>query len=167
MEPNRTLAVDRLTALLEQDVLTVDEFNGLVARVLATTSAGELEVVLADVPSTTVPPLVIVCSDGIVRETPTTLPEAIEIRIDAGVMKVDLSKGEIQSTITDLDIEAVSGVLKVILPHDAFVEVADHVADGGIFRNKVKAVKHEPWRPRIVLHVRNRGAVVKLTRARR
>jgi hypothetical protein len=167
MEPDRTQAVERLTALLEDDVLTVDEFNDLVARVLATTSSGELELVLAEVPTTETRPLVVYCASGVVKEVPTRLPEAIEIRIDSGVMKLDLSKGEIESDVTDLDIEAVSGVLKVILPHEAFVEIADHVADGGIFRNKVRAVKHEPWRPRIVIHVRNHGAVVKLVRSRR
>ena len=82
-------------------------------------------------------------------------------------MKVDLSQGELESSITDLDIEAVSGVLKVILPRDAVVEVVEHIAEGGVFNNKVKLVKEESWRPRILVHVRNQGAVVKLKRARR
>ena len=122
---------------------------------------------LAAVPGATTLPLVIECRTGIVKEVPAALPETIEIRIESGVMKIDLSKGEIESTITDIDIEAVSGVLKVILPHDAVVEVADHVSEGGVFKNKVRAVKVESWRPRLLVHVRNQGAVVKLTRARR
>jgi hypothetical protein len=167
MEPDRAVAVERLTALLEEDVLTVDEYNDFVARILATTSSGELDLVLAAVPTTMARPLVIVCGSGVVKEVPATLPESIEIRIDTGVMKIDLSKGEIESSVTDIDIEAATGVLKVILPHDAVVEVVEHVSDGGVFANKVKAVKDEPWRPRLLVHVRNQGAVVKLTRARR
>jgi hypothetical protein len=167
MDAERAAAVERLTELLERDVVTVDEFNALVARALAATSAGELELVLDDVPVVAARPLVISCISGVVKETPTTLPEAIEIRCESGVLKVDLSKGEIESDITDLDIEVLTGVVKIILPKEAIVELEEHVAAGGVFSNKVRAVKAEPWRPRILVHVRNEGAVLKLTRARR
>lgn len=150
----RAAEVERLTELLERDVIGIDEFNTLVSRVLAATE-----------PLT--PPLVLHCASGVVKETPTYLPENVEIRCESGVLKVDLSQAELGSAVIDLDIEMDNGVAKVIVPRDAIVEVEDHVASGGVFANKVKAVKAESWRPRIFVHVRNNGGVLKLTRPRR
>jgi hypothetical protein len=159
-------AVEHLTRLLERDRLGVDEYRDLVDRVLATSTSIELASVLGPYAPTS-PSLVIECRDGVVKEVPTRLPEAVEIRCEKGVLKVDLSKAEIESSITDVEIETLTGVVKVIFPRDAIIEIGDHVANGGVFSNRIRAVKAEAWRPRIVVHIRNDGAVLKIKRARR
>lgn len=158
----RQAAVERVTDLFERDLIPLAEYNPLVERILATTSASELEVVLSALPVAA--PLVLLCDGGVVKEVPLELPALTEVRCTSGVMKVDLSRTVFEEMVSDIEIECGGGVMLVIVPRGLDVQVGDRVNDGGVFKNKVRPGGGPQ---RVVVHVRNEGGVIKLRHPRR
>ncbi|HVM53543.1 MAG TPA: hypothetical protein VM262_10130 [Acidimicrobiales bacterium] len=177
MNDHRQAAVDHLSALLERDLLAVDDYRVLVERVLATTSSDELGALLAPLP-TLVPVtrdaagadddrLVLRCDSGVIKEAPMRLAPMTEIVCVSGVMKVDLTQATLDDPDIDLDIDCDTGVLSVLLPREIAVEIAGHRSTGGVFKNALRPAAALPGTPRILVHVRNGGGVIKLRHPRR
>lgn len=161
-DDRRQAAVERVTDLFERDLVSLEEYNPLVERILATTTDAELTLVLSALP---VPAsLVIECESGVVNEAPRDLPESTELRCMSGVMKIDLSQTLFDALVSDIDIECGGGVMLVIVPRGLDVQVGDRVNNGGVFRNKVRP---GDGAQRVVVHVRNEGGVIKLRHPRR
>jgi hypothetical protein len=159
----RADAVERLTSMLERDLLAIEEYQPLVERVLATQTSHELDAVMATVPAVDRgETLVLECRSGVVKEAPGRLPATTEVRCESGVMKIDLTRAEIDAPVADLEIEVTTGVLVVTIPRDMPVEVGDHVHGGGVFKNRLRSVRAEPGEPYLVVHVHNDTGVVKL-----
>ena len=165
MIDRRQAAVDHLSSLLERDLLDVEAYRALVDRILAATTDAEVGNVLARLPST--PPLVLRCDSGVQKEAPLHLPAVTEIICRSGVMKVDLSYAELEHPVVDVEIDCESGVMVVMLPRDVVVELGDHSNSGGVTGNKLRLQRLDPDAPRIVVHVRNGGGVIKLRHPRR
>jgi len=173
IEDARESAVEHLSALLERDVVSVAEFNALVARVLASSSGDEVALVLAEAPAA-VPAvvsaddvLVIENEEGVVKEAPSRLSAAgTELRNGRGVMKIDFRWAEIEGDEVDLDLENGRGVMKIVLPAGASVRVVEQRIAGGVFKNAARRQPPDPGLPTIRLHVTNGGGVLKVSQAR-
>jgi hypothetical protein len=100
------------------------------------------------------------------REVPEHLPSVVEIRCEAGVVKIDLSQATRESDDTDVEIEMVAGVLNVVLPRDVDVRLGDHESQGGVLRNRLRPPLTDGL-PRMHVHVRNEGGIVTLSHRRR
>jgi hypothetical protein len=168
----RQEAVDRLSTLLERDELALDEYRGLVDRVLATTSDAELDVILGMVPAA-LPArvldddaLVIENGSGVAKQTPGRLAVTTELRNDTGVMKIDFRWAQIDGDEIDLEIENNRGVVKVVLPSDVAVELVEHRAGGGVFKNRTHRPMARPGAPLVRLHVVNDTGVIKVIKRR-
>ena len=169
-QDQRQDAVDHLSRLLERDAVTVDEYRTLVDRVLATSTEMELAAVLDTVPARRRDDvLVIECSGGVVKETPHHLPDAIELRCQSGVLKVDLTECGLDGLGDDveLDIDNGTGVLTVIVPRGVPTEIASNRAAGGVFKSTLRPAPEMPGRTRLVVHVQNDTGVIKLRHPRR
>jgi hypothetical protein len=169
----RQEAVDRLSALLERDELALEEYRGLVDRVLATTSDSELDLILATVPAMLPAQildddaLVIENGAGVAKQTPGRLAATTELRNDTGVMKIDFRWAQIDGDEIDLEIENNRGVVKVVLPADVAVELVEHRAGGGVFKNRTHRPMAEQGAPLIRLHVVNDTGVINVIKRRR
>lgn len=163
----RAQAVERLTAMLDADRISVEQFNALVEEVLAAGTPDAIAAVLAvvDAPAPP-PPLEIVCDGDMKREAPAHLPPVVEIRCEAGVVRIDLSAASRESEDTDVEIEMVAGVLNVVVPRDVDVRLGEHDGNGGVLRNRLRPPLAEGL-PRIHMHVRNEGGIVTLSHRRR
>ena len=164
MTDRRQVAVDHLSSLLERDLLAIDDYHALVDRVLAATTDAEVGLVLAKLPAK--PPMVLRCASGVIKEKPLHVPAAIEIVCESGVMKVDLSIATFDEPTVDLDIECDTGVLVVVMPRDVVVEIGEQSGAGGVFTSRLQRAEHRPGAPRLVVHVRNGGGVIKLRHRR-
>ena len=164
MTDPRADVVDRLTELLERDVIDVDVYQRLVERVLGATDNGVLEAVLADLP--VAPALVIHCREGVVKERPDHVPTITALTCDSGVMKIDLSEADFDRDV-DLDVECDSGVMTIVLPRDVRVAIAGREGEGGVLVNRLRAGEAALDSPRVHVYVHNGGGVVTLRHRRR
>jgi len=163
-DDRRQAAVDHVSRLLERDLITVDEYNPLVERILATSTDVELADILDRLPAPIVDDddvLVIECNGGVVKETPHRLPATIEVRCVSGVMKVDLSLADIDGDV-DLEIDNGKGVLQVIVPRGVDTEIVSNRASGGVFKNALRRQPTDAGAPCIRIHVTNDTGVIKL-----
>jgi len=164
-DDDREAAVEHLSRLLQQDLLTIPEFRGLVERVLAASTGEEIAALLAEQPEE--PPLVIECRSEAMRDSPRVLAAFTELRCQSGLLHVDLSDAELDVVDIDLYVECESGVMKVVLPRDVPIEVELVHRAGGIFSNKLEKLPVVADQPRIYVRVHNDNGVVALTHGRR
>jgi hypothetical protein len=166
IDEDREEAVERLSRLLQQDLLTIPVFQTLVGRVLAATTEEEISALLAEQPEE--PPLVITCdSEMLLYESPPFLAAFTELRCESGFLTVDLTDAELDATEIDLYIECDSGVMKVTFPRDVPIEVEVVHRTGGIFSNKLDKAPVVPNEPRIYVRVHNDNGVIALSHGRR
>lgn len=168
---DRTAAVEHLSVLLQCDLVALEDFDPLVQRLLATTTRSELGAILAALPTTVrmTPPerrlndtLVLSARSGVLKLNGRwQLGADTEVHCDSGIVKLDLRNAEFDDTLIELDLDASSGVIDVIVPRGVAVQMIE-VSARGVIKNSIEAASPLPGLPCIRVSARTNSGVIRL-----
>jgi hypothetical protein len=167
-----TTAVEYLGTLLSRDLVELDDFDALVARVLATRTRSDLEVVLAALPAvvTMTPPsrrldhpLSFEARSGPMKLAGRWQVAAqTSVRTESGLVTVDLTDAEFDATVIDLDLEVKSGIIDVIVPRGLAGQLIEQTTGSGFIANALDSTAPLPGLPLLRVHARTGSGIIRL-----
>jgi hypothetical protein len=172
----RTAAVEHLGELLRADLIDLDDFDSATGSVLAATTAGELALVLAALPSPVrmTPahrrldqPLVIESHSGAVKMSSTwQLARETMVSTRSGAVVLDLGAAEFDDMVVDLHVTVSSGAVDIIVPFGVGVQLVAVSGQSSALRNDLGPTMALPGLPLVRLHLTTSSGAVKLRRPR-
>jgi len=123
----RDRAVERLSSLFAEDVITQADLEARLERVYRAATPSELEAVLADLPSAGSAGTALAPADAdedrisallsaVERQWSGTVPRRLEVRGRLGYVELDLSGATFEPGVTVIDVRAFMGYVQLRLP---------------------------------------------------
>ena len=167
-----TAAVEYTGTLLSKGLVELKDFDALVARLLVTRSQAELELVLSALPSVvamTPPsrrldhPLVFEARSGPMKLAGRWQVAAdTSVRSASGLVTVDLTDAELDSTVIDLHLEVGSGIMDVIVPRGLAGQVIEQSTGSGFIANALDSIAPLPGIPCLRIRVQTGSGIIRL-----
>lgn len=176
-DAERQQAVEQLHRAVGEGYITLTEFEERSASAFTATTRGELETVLADIPSSpqSAEParpsesaqVVELRSTGsdLVRKAAWQVPGKLRVRTRFCTVALDFSEAMITTAVVDIEMDDRASSIKVIVPESATVDCDGLTVSWGELRNNVPTGPPR-GRPHLVLHGQVKAGEMKVRQAR-